>query len=365
MKEQLADLRVLVMAGGTGGHVYPALAVAQRLAADGANVTWLGTAQGLEARVVPRAGIEFHALSVRGVRGKSALGRLRGGFMLLGAIWHALRLLRTLRPHLVFGAGGYAAGPGAIAAWILRIPVCVHEQNAVPGFTNKVIARFIAARVLEAFPGSFAPARNAVHTGNPVRADIAAIAPPEQRMRERDGTLHLLVLGGSQGAKALNDTVPAAVADLPIPTAVEVWHQTGANKLVEAKNAYADMDVSARAVEFIHDMAEAYSWSDLVICRARAMTVAELAAAGTASILVPFPYAVDDHQTLNARYLSDVGAAVLVDEAALNSSMLSQLLRDFAQTRERLLEMARAAHRVSVPDAVDRVVSNCVAVARS
>lgn len=351
--------RVLIMAGGTGGHVFPALAVAEHLRRDGADVQWLGSAAGMEARLVPEHGFEFHGISVQGLRGKGLAGWLVAPWRVLRAAAQALSVLRRVRPDVVLGMGGYASGPGGVAARALGTGLVIHEQNAVPGLTNRLLAR-LATRVLEAFSGSFPASARAVHTGNPVRADIAALPEPAT---PGHAALRLLVLGGSQGARALNEVLPAALAMLHPDVQLEVRHQAGERNLADARDAYARHSVAVEPIAFIDDMAASYDWADLVLCRAGAMTVAELAAAGVASILVPFPYAVDDHQSANARMLSDAGAAVLIPESELRPAGLTRLLEDFHQARDRLVEMARAARRVAVPDATERVARCCLEVA--
>lgn len=357
-------LTVLIMAGGTGGHVYPALAVARGFQARGTRVVWLGTREGLEARVVPQAGIPLCHVRVRGLRGKGGLRWVLAPFTLSVALLQALAVLLRIRPHVVLGMGGFVTGPGGLAAWLMRRPLLIHEQNAVPGLTNRLLAR-LAACVMEAFPGSFPAARGARHTGNPVRDDIAALPDPERRLAGRSGALRLLVLGGSQGAQALNEIVPAALAALAGTIEVEVRHQAGERRLAEARRRYAEAGLAGRVEAFIEDMAGAYAWADLVLCRAGAMTVAELAAAGAASILVPYPHAVDDHQSRNARYLGDGGAALVVAQRELSAPRLAALLRELHAARTRLLEMARAARRLAVPDAAARVVGACLEVARA
>ena len=366
-----SGLRVLIMAGGTGGHVFPALAVAQRLRCEGVEVDWLGSRDGMESALVPRHGFAFHGVTVAGLRGKGALGWLLAPVRLLRAAIQAWSVIREVRPCVVLGMGGYASGPGGLVARVARRALVIHEQNAVPGLTNRVLARF-ANRVLEAFPGSFPPALGAVHTGNPVREEIALLTPPDDRRRvdpEADPGAHdalrLLVLGGSQGARRLNEVVPEALKALRDGVSIDVRHQAGARNLEAARDAYRRVDLQVEPVAFIEDMAASYGWADLVVCRAGAMTVAELAAAGVASILVPFPYAVDDHQSANARYLCDVGAAVMVPESELAPAHLAGLLEEFHGTRSRLLDMARAARRAAIPDAADRVARFCMEVARA
>lgn len=350
-------LTVLVMAGGTGGHVFPALAVAECLRRQGAHVEWLGSRGGMEARLVPGRGFPFHTMAVRGLRGSGVTGWLLAPARLLRAVVAAVRVLRRVRPAVVLGMGGYVSGPGGLAAWLLRRPLVIHEQNAIPGLTNRVLSR-LAVAVLEAFPGSFPGAAGALHTGNPVRADIAALPPPAARLATPRNGFRLLVLGGSQGARALNETVPAALAMLAPRLALDVRHQAGERNLVRARDAYARHGLAVDPVPFIDDMAASYAWADLVLCRAGAMTVAELAAAGCAAVLVPFPHAVDDHQSANAHHLSDAGAAVLLPESELEPARLGALLEELAGARDRLLAMAESARRLAVPDA-DRRVARC------
>ncbi len=356
------SLVVLIAAGGTGGHVFPALAVAQRLREMGHRVCWLGVRQGLEARVVPDNGIPIDFISISGVRGKGLLGWVVAPGKLLVAVWQSLRTIRARRANVVLGMGGFVAGPGGIAAWFARLPLLIHEQNAVPGLTNRLLRR-LAREVMEAFPGSFGPAGNVHHTGNPVRASMVGLAPPEERLRHRAGALRVLVLGGSQGARVLNEVMPAALGTLADASRFEVRHQAGTRLLEQARAFYKAAGLSVEPVPFVDDMAEAYTWADVVLCRSGAMTIAELAAVGTASILVPFPYAVDDHQTANAHYLADAGAAVLIEEREFTPSRLARLLEEFCGARERLLTMAAAARRLAMPSATDNVARLCTEVA--
>ncbi len=289
---------VLIMAGGTGGHVFPALAVARALAERGARVSWLGTKAGIEARLVPAHDLPLHTIDVAGLRGKGALSWLAAPLRLLRAVVQALGLVRRLGPQLVIGMGGFAAGPGGLAAWLLRKPLLIHEQNAAAGMTNRSLAR-LATTVLQAFPDTFAPKYNPATVGNPVRAEILALDAPASRWAARDDAPRLLVLGGSGGALAINQRVPAALAQIAPERRPQVRHQAG-RTLTEAQAAYAEHGTTAELSAFIEDMAAAYAWADVVICRSGALTVAELAAAGVPALLVPFPYAVDDHQTINA-----------------------------------------------------------------
>jgi UDP-N-acetylglucosamine--N-acetylmuramyl-(pentapeptide) pyrophosphoryl-undecaprenol N-acetylglucosamine transferase len=351
-------MRVMIMAGGTGGHVFPALAVAAELRARGAEVFWLGTRQGLEAKLVPAAGIAMEWVAVSGLRGKGAVAWLLAPWHLLWAAWQVLAVMVRQRPVVVLGMGGFVTGPGGVVTWLLRKPLVIHEQNAIAGLTNRLLAP-LAQRVLEAFPATFHD-KHAVITGNPVRAAIAELPAPEQRFAGRSGEVRLLVLGGSLGARALNEVVPQAMAQLP--SRPEIWHQAGSRHSDEARDFYSRAAVSARVEPFIDDMAAAYAWADLVLCRAGALTVAELAAAGVAAILVPYPHAVDDHQTRNAAYLVDAGAALVVQQRDLTPQKLQELLAPLFD-RARLLKMARAARRLAQPHAAERVAEQCWEVA--
>lgn len=345
-------MKVMVMAGGTGGHVYPALAIAHELRARGHEVVWMGAPSSFEARTVVPQGFVLEPVRVSGLRGKGVLKLFSAPVLLFNAVRDALAVLRRHRPDVVLGMGGFAAGPGGLAARLLRRPLVIHEQNAAPGFTNRCLA-LIANRVLQAFPDTFAEA----HTvGNPVRAPIAELPAPAERFAGRSGPMRVLVLGGSQGALALNQIVPAALALLPESGRPQLWHQAG-RTLDAARSAYASAGVVARLDAFIDDMPAAYAWADLVICRAGASTIAELCAAGCAAVLVPFPYAVDDHQVANARYLVDAGAAVLVQERELDSAGLANLLKNLLQDRAALLRMAQAARLRAWPQATDAIVN--------
>ncbi len=356
--------QILIAAGGTGGHVYPALAVAEELRAHGYGVAWLGTRNGLEARVVPAAGFEIEFLPVRPLRGGRIVNRLLAPWHLLVAMLRVFGFIRHYRAHAVLGLGGYVSGPAGIAARLAGCRLLVHEQNAIPGLTNRILSR-LAHRLMEGFPGSFPHARAAIHTGNPVRDAIVATEDPQQRLTDRHGPLRLLVLGGSQGAEALNQAVPAALAALPEGVAIEVRHQAGAGKLADTEAAYSarDPEISKQTytvMAYIEDMAAAYDWADLVLCRAGAMTIAELAAAGRGALLVPYPHAVDDHQTANARYLTNQGAAILLPQTELDGQSLARLLAELSHARERVLAMALAAYRLACSDARMRVAQICM-----
>ncbi|WP_409525291.1 undecaprenyldiphospho-muramoylpentapeptide beta-N-acetylglucosaminyltransferase [Nitrincola sp. MINF-07-Sa-05] len=349
---------LLVMAGGTGGHVFPALATADELKKQGVYVEWLGTAKGIEARVIPAAGITLNRIEVTGLRGKGRISLLLAPFRLCKALMQARRVLKKLNPDAVLGMGGFASGPGGLAAWMQGIPVLIHEQNAVAGMTNRALSRF-ATRVLQAFPGAFANLSEADCIGNPVRGPILRLKAPEQRMKDRQGPVRLLVVGGSLGAQALNQLLPQALALMPEEKRPKVWHQTGHNHLEHTLNAYKAAGVDAEVVPFIERMDEAWGWADLVICRSGALTVSEIAIAGVAALFVPFPHAVDDHQTTNAAFLVDTGAARMIQQSELTAQKLAQQLEDLSQ-RELLLQMAIKARSLGRPDASSRLASACM-----
>ncbi len=352
---------VMIMAGGTGGHVIPALAIAGRLRSS-REIVWLGTKRGIEARLVPAAGYPVEWIQVEGLRGKGAAGWLASPVTLIRAVREARAALRRRRPSVVLGCGGFASGPGGIAAWLTGAPLVIHEQNAVAGLTNRWLAR-IASRIAEGFPGSFPASRGALYVGNPVRPEIAGLPPPRQRFEPRNGPMRLFVFGGSQGASALNRLVPAAIALLPESRRPWVLHQSGARDRASTEAAYRAAGIQAEVREYIDDMAAAYANADLVVSRAGASTVAELAAAGVGSILVPFPGAVDDHQTRNAEWLGRVSAAQVVSEMGLSAEELANRLATlFGNGRARLLAMADAARALAVTDAAQRVAELCLAV---
>ena len=353
---------VLIMAGGTGGHVFPALAVADELRRAGQAVLWLGTQEGLEAKVIPAAGLPIAWITVRGLRGKGVLRVLGAPFMLAGALWQAGGILLRVRPRAVLGMGGFVTGPGGFMAWLLRRPLLIHEQNSVAGLTNRLLAP-LASRVLVAFPGALPARVKPIHTGNPVRGAITQVAPPRERLGPRQGPLRLLVLGGSLGAQALNETVPQALAQLSVEQRPEVRHQSGTRHIDAARAAYQRAGVAAQVDAFVDDMAAAYAWADLVVCRAGALTIAELTAVGVGAILVPYPHAVDDHQTGNARYLVEAGAAVLIQQTDLNVEGLATLLRALFADRPRLLRMAEAARELARPEAARVVAEHCLQLA--
>ncbi|HEU5443754.1 MAG TPA: undecaprenyldiphospho-muramoylpentapeptide beta-N-acetylglucosaminyltransferase [Steroidobacteraceae bacterium] len=353
-----------MMAGGTGGHVFPALALARRLREESVDVVWLGTRRGLEARVVPAEGIPIEWLSVGGLRGKGWRTLLAAPWRLVVALVQALRVIRRRRPAVVVGLGGFVTGPGGVAAWLTRRPLVIHEQNAIAGFTNRCLAH-LAREVLEAFPDAFAASVKARTVGNPVRRDISALRPPAERFAGREGAARILVIGGSQGAVRLNTVVPYALARLAGKIRFDVRHQAGERWIEAGRQSYADAGVRADVRPFIEDMAEAYAWADLVICRSGALTVSELAAAGVGAVLVPFPAAVDDHQTHNARYLVREGAAVLIADRDLTVERLAAQLERLCSGRERLLAMAERARRIARPDATEDLAATCLQLART
>ncbi|MCG9031678.1 undecaprenyldiphospho-muramoylpentapeptide beta-N-acetylglucosaminyltransferase [Laribacter hongkongensis] len=344
----------LIMTGGTGGHIFPALAVADELRQRGWTVVFLGAEGGMETRLVPDRGYPLKTLAIRGVRGNGVRRWLLMPLMLARAVLKSLALQFGVRPDVVVGFGGYTGAPGGLAARLLWKPLVIHEQNSVAGLTNRVLSH-IATRTLFAFPGAFAGKAGLV--GNPVRADIAALPAPESRFAGRSGPLRLLVVGGSLGARVFNEVVPEALARLPAAERPVVVQQAGAKQLDALRDNYARAGVTADCRAFIDDMAAEYAAADLVLCRAGALTVAELAAAGVASVLVPFPHAVDDHQTGNAAFLADAGAGILLSQSGLTAESLAALLADM--TRDRCLEMAVTARRQARTDAASRVADVC------
>ena len=344
--------RIVIMAGGTGGHVFPALAVALTLKEQGWQVSWLGTHKGLESRVVPEKGIDIDWLSVSGIRGKGLLSKLSAAVKLLIACIQAVKVLMQRKPDVVLGMGGFVAGPGGLMAKVLRIPLVIHEQNRVPGTTNKILAR-MAKQVLEAFPGSFPKDTNAICTGNPLRSDIAEM--PVKATKEAGTKLKILVLGGSQGAQVLNQIVPEAIAALEF---VEVKHQSGVAMQTGVAGQYRALNIEASVSVFIDDMASTYQWADMIICRAGAMTVSEVAAAGLPAIFIPLPHAIDDHQTANAKYLVDVGAGIMIKQSELSATILTKEIVALSKKLEVTGKAARASARLN---ATADVAAICVA----
>lgn len=344
--------RIVIMAGGTGGHVYPALAVANMLRQQQWQVSWIGTQKGLEARVVPENQIDIDWLTVVGLRGKGLVAKIMAPFMLLKACLQAMNILRKRRPDVVLGMGGFAAGPGGLMARVLGMPLVIHEQNRIPGTTNRILAKF-ASRVLQAFPDSFAPKYKAVCTGNPLRSDIAKLVKHERTDLQ---SLNLLVVGGSLGAKILNEVVPEAVA---MTGAITVKHQTGSAMHEQVRNNYEQLGIDAEVTAFIEDMSGAYQWADIIVCRSGAMTISEIAAAGLPSILIPFPFAIDDHQTANAQYLVEANAGILIKQEQLNAEILSQKIKQLSEDSMALDKMRVAARNCAKLEATKSVVDIC------
>ncbi|MGB7536139.1 MAG: undecaprenyldiphospho-muramoylpentapeptide beta-N-acetylglucosaminyltransferase [Azonexus sp.] len=348
---------LLVMAGGTGGHIFPALAVAEKMRERGWRVVWLGNPEGMEARLVPQHGFEMVWVKFGALRGKGFLRKLLLPLNLLRGFWQAQQAIRQVQPNVVLGMGGYITFPGGMMAALFGKPLIVHEQNSVAGLANRVLAG-VADRIVTGFPEVL---KQGVWAGNPVRPEIAKIAPPAERFAGRDGALRLLVIGGSLGAQALNEIIPQGMALLGENELPQIVHQAGEKHIEALKANYAAAGVPAHCVPFIEDMAGAYEWADLVVCRAGALTVAELAAAGVASILVPFPHAVDDHQTGNAKFLVNVGGAFLLPQGELSPEAIA-LIRNYS--RGQLLEMAEKARSLAKPDATEEVANICAESAK-
>jgi len=349
---------ILIMAGGTGGHIFPGLAVADCLRDQGWRVVWLGTPHSMEAELVPKHGYAMGLVDFYGLRGKGLLRKLTLPFSLLFALWQSLFVFLQYRPAVVLGMGGYITVPGGLMAALLRRPLVIHEQNAVAGMSNKLLARY-ARRVMSGFPDVLPGAE---WCGNPVRDAIASLPEPRQRYATREGALNVLVVGGSLGAKVINERVPQALALIPKDARPHVLHQSGKLHYEATLSAYREAGVEPMVAPFVDNMAFYYEQADLVLCRAGALTVSELAAAGLASILVPFPHAVDDHQTVNAHFLSDRGAAVLLPQKEMTTERLAELLK--GTTREQALEMAKAARAAAQPKAAQRVAEVCMEVAK-
>jgi UDP-N-acetylglucosamine--N-acetylmuramyl-(pentapeptide) pyrophosphoryl-undecaprenol N-acetylglucosamine transferase len=346
----------LIMAGGTGGHIFPGIAVAQELKRRGWDIVWLGTPGSMEAELVPKHGFRFEAIAARALRGKGVVNFMLMPLNLLRSFWQSLRILRRLKPDVAVGLGGYVAFPAGLMTVPVGVPLVVHEQNAIAGLTNRVLAG-IADRVFTAFPNVFI---KGVWSGNPLRGGFDQVAAPKERYALRTGRLRILVVGGSLGARALNEVVPDAIALLPAERRPLVLHQSGNPHIEALRNRYAHHNIEADCVPFIDDMQSAYAQADLVICRAGAMTISELAAVGVAAVLVPFPHAVDDHQTANARFLSDKGAAVLMPQSTLSAQSLSQWLLE--QQRSGLLQMAENARHLAKPGAAQQLAAACEAL---
>ena len=347
---------VLIVAGGTGGHIFPALAVAEQLRDGGVPLVWLGSKRGLETRIVPQAGIELVKIAVSGLRGSGIWRWLVAPISVTLAILQAVFAMLKVRPQLVLGMGGFASGPGGIAAWICRRPLVIHEQNSIPGLTNTLLSRF-ARKVLQGFPGAFPAAENVITVGNPVRSSIVSSRRPIESFTVPTA-FNVLIVGGSRGAATLNSAVPNVLVDLRL-AGMKVRHQCGAENADTTRSAYAHSNLEADVCEFIEDMGGAYRWASVVICRAGALTVSELAAAGAAAILVPYPHAVDDHQTANARFLVDEGAALFVPEGDAFEKRLGESVTKLHADREQLFRIASRAHELSTPDAASAVAAHC------
>jgi UDP-N-acetylglucosamine--N-acetylmuramyl-(pentapeptide) pyrophosphoryl-undecaprenol N-acetylglucosamine transferase len=346
---------ILIMAGGTGGHIFPGLAVAAEMKAAGWDVVWMGGRGGMEERLVPKHGYRAAWIRAKAARGKGIVQKLLLPTNLLYSFWESARHIRTIKPDVVLGLGGYVAFPGGMMASLLNKPLALHEQNAIAGLTNRVLSR-ISDKVMQAFPGTL---KGAEWTGNPVRADISSLDLPEKRFRDRSGPLRILIVGGSLGAQALNEVLPKAIALLPEKP--HVVHQAGEKHIETLRSNYATAGIQGELVAFIDDMASRYAEADLVICRAGAVTVSELAAGGMASVLVPFPHAVDDHQTANAKFLSERGAAILIQQRDLTAEKLASLI--VSLDRPKLLDMARKARSLGKPDAARVVAQRCMELA--
>ncbi len=356
--------RALIMAGGTGGHVFPGLALAEELKNRGYSVDWLGTQAGLESRLVPNADIPLHFIPVRGLRGKRLMNLLKGPFNILASVMQAMKIVKQLRPDIVVGLGGFVAGPGAVAAKLLGLPLVIHEQNAVAGTTNRVLTR-LANQVLTAFPSSFPPGyKQGVCIGNPVRESIENIAVPEERLLGREGKLNILVVGGSRGAQAINEYVPRAFGLMQKAKGQDhepfnIWHQAGDSKDAATKAEYNAAAVQARVAPFIDNMEEAFTWADFVICRSGALTVSELAAVGLGALFVPYPHAIDDHQTANAHYLVENGAAMVQQQKDISEQGLAALLERVLSDRETVFNMACLARQKAKPHAAKVFADYC------
>jgi len=349
----------MILAGGTGGHVYPAVAVAKNLREKGAEIFWMGTTRGLEAKVVPGEGFHIDWLKVVGFRGKASLSQLRAPFVFIRACYQATAILLKRKPCVVLGMGGFVAAPGGLMAVMMRIPLVIHEQNRIPGTTNRLLAK-IARVVLEAFPGSFDSGIEAGYSGNPLRKELLH---HQNTQREYGSVPRILVLGGSQGAQILNQVLPKTLAVFGKP--VEVLHQAGIHGLKDTENAYRNLGLKVQVTAFVDDMANAYNWADVIVCRAGAMTISELMAIGKPSILVPLPHAIDNHQMRNAEYLADAGGAIIIAQSDLSAELLATNLQRLVANQSRLEEMGKAARLLAKLDATDTVADICLRVRRT
>jgi len=358
---------ILIMAAGTGGHIFPALSIAQKLAAKGVRTEWLGTRNGMENELLADTDIAIHTISVQGLRGKGIARKLMAPFMLAQALVQSIFVISRVKPRCVLGMGGFVSGPGGLAAKLMGKRLLIHEQNAVAGATNKILAKF-ADRVFEAFPNTFAKNEKVIHTGNPLREDIVAIVKGKQGSSSAasswDAPLQILVLGGSQGSAAINAVIPEMLARWGSDNLPKIYHQSGRKPFDATRELYQSLSIEIgngnRLVPFIDDMAAAYRWADLVVCRSGASTVCELAAVGLPSVLIPYPYHSDNQQTANAEWLSDNGAAVLIQQADLTINLLLKTLKDLDGGRSRLRTMAERASSIAVRDASERIATECL-----
>lgn len=356
----MSQPKILIMAGGTGGHIFPGIAVADNLKAKGWEVHWLGTKTRMEADIVPAHGYNISFINIAGIRNKGLIDWLKLPFKMLASLRQSIKVIKETKPDVVLGMGGYASGPGGVAAWLMRKPLVLHEQNAVAGMTNRYLA-YLASRVLSAFPNAFSSMKRQEVVGNPVRAAFDLSEASKDPSAESSRDTRLLVVGGSLGAKVLNDTVPQAISQMTNQS-LSIWHQTGKGHLASVEENYQQVGVAGETVkltEFIDDMAAAYQWADVVICRAGALTVSELAMAGKPAIFVPLPHAVDDHQTQNAMYLVDRGAAKLIKQHEFNGTSLAQMLNSLLSSQINLNAMANAAQQAAHKDATERVAQIC------
>ena len=346
--------KLLVVAGGTGGHIFPGIAVADFLKQQGWQVSWIGTPDRMEATVVPKHNIEIDFINVKGVRGNGIKRLIKAPFMVMNAIFQARKILKAQKPDVVLAMGGYVTGPTGIAAKSLGIPLVIHEQNAVAGMSNRWLAKF-ANKVLAAFPSAFAKEQCEV-VGNPVRASVANVTA-----KQTTTPINVLVVGGSLGAQVLNETLPTVFSELSALTTLNIWHQTGKNNEPNVTASYQQLGLTenSKVAEFIDDMDSAYQWADLVICRAGALTVSEIAAAGRMALFVPFPHAVDDHQTANAKYLVTEQAALIMQQSEFNQAAVVELLTPYLNAPEKISTMASKAKQLAILDATANVAKRC------
>ena len=375
-----ANKKVLIMAGGTGGHIFPALGIAHHLQTLGVSVEWLGTKKGMESELIPQTGIPIHYISISGLRGKSSLSKVLAPFSILIAVFQAIGKILKSKPSCVLGMGGFVTGPGGVAAWILRKPLLLHEQNAIAGFSNQLLYP-MASIVMEGFAGAFIRKQEitkssllkricngdkAIHVGNPLRQEIIDCPSPQQRFAERDNQagIKLLVLGGSRGALAINQLIPELLKEFSAAEKIELWHQCGRQNIQSCKAYYNELGIeespNRRIVPFIDDMAEAYSWADVVVCRAGASTVSEIAAIGIPAVFIPFPFAVDDHQTENAIIMQKIGAAWVLQQDEISTAALGSVLIQFIEDKKLILKIALLAKQAAKTDATEQAAKYCM-----